>query len=146
MLTFVFFCSLPPNTNGDAWREHFGSIRAKGLARLAPGFYEKWKLFDPIATGFVDPSDPLEVINFITLYLPGMLFVLNAVWFCGVPHVFNFLVFMPIMWYFDLPCLYSFNKLLATGNFVEGTASTGPCEPVRVSNLVAQVFKSLTAS
>jgi len=127
------------------WNIRLGKLRAEGLDRLFPRVKELLEAIDPFGIGFVDYRDPLELISFITLYLPGVVFMLNVLFFM-YPHVFNFLLFVPKLWFFNLPCLYSFNTSPFKRKRRRDDALnevTGPCDSVNLAYITRQVYKGI---
>lgn len=117
----------------------------------------------PDGGGFVDIRDPLEVISYVTLYLPAALFILNVLFFM-IPHILNFLIFTPKLWFFSIPCLYSFhmsplkrrkrslrkgrtrrNAFFFNQNQVaqEEDPPGGPCDSVNLAHITRLVYKGL---
>lgn len=136
------------------WNIKLGKLRAEALDRLFPRVKETLEAIDPFGIGFVDYRDPLELISYVTLYLPGTLFMLNVL-FHMLPQVLTFLLFVPKLWFFNLPCLYSFNtsplkrggrKMRRKRNDVllfNEVTTVSPCDSVNLAHITHLVYKGL---
>lgn len=127
-----------------------GILRSKVLDRLFPNVREFWEGVDEFGFNFVDFRDPLELISFITLYLPGVVFM-SSVLFFYIPHILNFLIFIPKMWFFRLPCLYQWNEFDAKKRrrrrkrdaSADSVFTMGPCDQINLTQITRQVYNSL---
>lgn len=136
------------------WNKRLGKLRAEALEELFPGVLAYAKMLDPFSTGYVDYRDPLETISWITLYLPGVVFMTGVIFFF-IPHILNFLIYLPKMWFFGIPCLYHYknsivrrkrrsnsrqNSRVSDG---DGDGVRGECDSGDLTYITKQVYKSL---
>jgi hypothetical protein len=145
-----------PENDIAPWKIRFGKLRADVLEKIFPGLKQNWQGADPFSISFFDLRDPLEAISFMTLYLPGMVFMFLTLFHC-VPHIINFFLFLPKMWFFAAPCLYEFNQSWfkrrrkrsynGNGNIERAddgnSSSMGACDSVRLTYITSQVYNSL---
>lgn len=124
------------------WNVRLGLLRAEALDRLFPRLKTFLEAIDPFGVGFVDYRDPYELISYITLYLPAVIFMINVL-FHSIPHVLNFLLFIPKLWFFNLPCLYSFKTADSSILLFNEVATTNPCDSVNLAHITQLVYKGL---
>jgi hypothetical protein len=151
IILLILFLAVLVQVNAQelSWRKRLGKLREEALEKIFPGVLEYAEAVDRFAIGFVDYRDPLESINWITLYLPGVIFMSSIIFFC-IPHVLNFLIFIPKMWFFRLPCLYNFKQSIVRRrrrrditNFEEHEVM-GECDAVNLAHITRQVLQSLS--
>lgn len=132
-----------------SWKKRIGKLRAEALENIFPGVRDYAEEVDRFALGFVNYLDPLETISFITLYLPGIVFAWGFL-FLSVPHVLNFLILLPKLWFFGLPCLYQFKHSIVrkrrgilTARLNGDEVTREPCEALNLAHITRQVYNSL---
>jgi len=150
VLTFALFLFVQPSFGQDdaiaPWKLRLGKLRADLLEEIFPRVKGFWERVDPIGISFIDYRDPLEAISLITLYLPGVVFMFLTLFHC-VPHILNFFLFLPKMWFYGVPCLYEYSqswfkrRKRRRSIINEGRASA--CNSVRLSYINSQVHESL---
>lgn len=128
-------------TEGLSRNRQFGKLRTEALEELFPGVLDYAEALDRFAIGFVDYRDPLETMSWITMYLPGVVFMTAVIAMC-IPHVLNFLIFLPKMWFFSIPCLYHFKQsVLRKRRDSDGVM--GECNSGDLAHITRQVYNSL---